>query len=202
MKIRPVLLLVRKLKASAFYAGGMQQLCSPWTEITTFRYSWFSTFPCRFQFLSLSQAFLHVLTFSSTELLLAFLLLLSLFLSFSILLFFSFVSFLWSLKFVLYCSITSFSESFFLCLILLIPFSLSSFQSSQAIFFLSSILFVQPTTTFLSGSPKPVASSLPFLQELTSISTPQMGSSSWPAPYCLHITLSTSPVLPLLGHGL
>lgn len=46
------------------------------------------------------------------------------------------------------------------------PFCLSTLHGSQPTFFLSATPFSQPTTTSSSGSPKPVASPLPFLQEL------------------------------------
>lgn len=180
----------------------MQPLYSPQTEITAFRYSCSSTFTRWFKFLSPSWAFLHFLTLSSTELLatnFSFPFFVPQF--FNITFFFFFVSFLWSLTFIFYLLLFNHSLFLFvlpLCLIFLTPFCLSSLHFSQPTFFFSSAPFSQHIPQWL---PKPVAFSLPFLQELRYASTPQMGSSSWVESSfcfsCLRITPSISPALPL-----
>lgn len=146
------------------------------------------------------------------QLLLSLFLFLSLFLSFSVLLFFFyFMSFLWSLTFIFYLLL--FSHSLLgvvlpLCLILFIPFFLFSLPSSHPTFFLSPTPFSQTTTTTHHGSQKTVSSSLPFLQELSSIPTTQMtlhplsvspASTSLPPSHLLCLQVSLYPRLQLLN---
>lgn len=124
------------------------------------------------------------------------------------------MSFLWSLTFIFYFLL--FSHSLLgvvlpLCLILFIPFCLSSLHSYDPTFFLSPTPFSQTTTISHHGSPKTVASSLPFLQELSSIPTTQMSlqplsvppaSTSLSPPHLFCLQVSTQDCMQLLNPNL